>query len=134
MTKPANNTIQAFQALAVSDLDDVSDEAIRAELLEDGKDPDALAREIAEHLDGIAAQFMRDRVAASKAVKKATDVSTPKARPSLKKIKELVRRAFNVEPGLAAAFRDGSKQSDNDLVTLFDDLVVLGKINLEADD
>ena len=46
---------------------------------------------------------------------------------------ELALQAFAVEPQLATAFREGTRQSDADLETLYDDLVLMGKIP-DADD
>jgi hypothetical protein len=134
MTNTAKTAREAIQSLAVADLDEISDAELREEIVADGKDPDTLARDIAEHLDEIASHFMRDRVAATKAVRKATDVPASVARPSLTRIKELIQRAFDAEPNLAAAFRDGKKQTDNDVMTLFDDLVALGKIDPASND
>jgi hypothetical protein len=49
------------------------------------------------------------------------------------RIKELIAQAFEAEPQLATAFRQGTRQSDGDLETLYDDLVLMGKIS-DADD
>jgi hypothetical protein len=133
MTKTAK-TREAILNLVVADLSEISDAELRAEIVADGKDPDALAREIAEHLDEITSEFMRNRLATTKAVRRATAMATPTRRPSLARIRELVQRAFDAEPSLAAAFRGGKKQSDNDVMTLFDDLVALGKIPPTFDD
>jgi uncharacterized protein YcaQ len=133
MSNQARHAILAIQGLASADLAETSDQDIRAEIAQDGMDPDALACEIAEHLDSIAAQFMRNRVAATKAVKKASDIPAKSHKPTLEKIKLLIQRAFEREPGLAAAFREGTKQSENDLESLFDDLVALGKIQVDSD-
>jgi hypothetical protein len=43
-------------------------------------------------------------------------------------MKELIRAAFDREPQLAAAFRQGRRQTDQDIRSLYDDLVSLGKI------
>ena len=61
--------------------------------------------------------------------------ATPKTsrRPALNRIKERIAQASAVEPQLATAFREGTRQSDADLETLYDDLVLMGKIP-DADD
>lgn len=56
------------------------------------------------------------------------------SRPTLAQIKERIARAFAVEPQLATAFRDGTRQSDADLESLYDDLVLMGKISPGNDD
>ncbi|MCE9658256.1 MAG: hypothetical protein K8R60_06815 [Burkholderiales bacterium] len=133
MSNQARHALLAIQRLSSADLAGTSDEDIRAEIAQDGMDPDALACEIAEHLDSIAAEFMRNCVASTKALKKAADVPATSHRPTLEKIKLLIQLAFEREPGLAAAFREGTKQSENDLESLFDDLVALGKIQVDLD-
>jgi hypothetical protein len=49
-------------------------------------------------------------------------------RPTLDRIKERIAQAFAADSQLATAFREGSRQSDVDLETLYDDLVLMGKI------
>jgi hypothetical protein len=129
MSNESMKTLAAIQALTLRDLEEASDEQIRAEFVEDGQDPDLVAREVAESLDSVVAEFMRNRVAATKAVRKATESPIERIRPSIQKIKEIVQRAFEVEPSLATAYRKGTKQSDNDWISTFDDLVLLGKID-----
>jgi thioesterase domain-containing protein len=133
MSKDALNTLRAIQSLASADLSQTSDDEIRSEIAQSGKDPDALASEIADRLDNITAEFMRQQVAAAKATTKATSATASRIRPSIEKIKRLVQGAFAQEPKLAAAFREGTKQTDNDWITLFDDLVEMGKIGTDAD-
>jgi hypothetical protein len=133
MSKDAMNTLRAIQSLASADLSQTSDDEIRSEIAQSGKDPDALADEIANRLDSITAEFMRQQVAAAKATRKATSMTAPRIRPAIDKIKRLVHGAFAQEPKLAAAFREGTKQTDNDWITLFDDLVDMGKIGIDAD-
>jgi hypothetical protein len=129
MTTDARKTLSAIQALISKDLEETSGEEIRAEFVEDGLDPDRVAREMAEAIDAVVSEFQRSRVAATKAVKKATKAPVAASRPALERIKELVQSAFQREPNLATAFRNGSKQSENDWNSTYDDLVLLGKID-----
>jgi hypothetical protein len=46
----------------------------------------------------------------------------------------LVQRAFEAQPDLAMAFRDGKRQSDADWHTLYEDLIELGAIEPDGDD
>lgn len=133
MNTDARKTLSAIQALMAKDLDETSDEQIRAEMLEDAQDPDVLDREIAESLDAVVAEFLRNRVAAAKAMSKAVRTPIIERRPPLQRIKDLVQRTFEREPTLATAFRKGTKQSDNDWVSTYDDLVLLGKIDPDKD-
>lgn len=129
MNTDARKTLSAIQALISKDLEETSAEEIRAELVEDGHDPDLIAREMAETVDSVVSEFLRNRVAATKAVKKATQSPVVASRPALERIKELVQRTFQREPSLATAFRNGTRHSDNDWVSTYDDLVLLGKID-----
>lgn len=134
MNRDARKTLGAIQALMIKDLEETSDEELRSELVEDGHDVDALDREIAERLDSVVSEFLRNRVAATKAVRRATQPPSVSTRPALERIKEMVRRAFEREPSIATAFRNGTKQSDTDWISTYDDLVLLGKIETGKDD
>ncbi len=128
MTNASRRAIEAMQALAGQDLEQVDDERIRREFIEDGRDPDVEARLMAEKLDAVVAQFMRDRAAAAKALRAATAHPVPRPRPTLARMEALIQVAFDKEPQLAAAFRGGERQTDQDIRSLYDDLVSMGKI------
>ena len=127
MTKESKKALDALRALALADLDAASDEELRAELLEDGIDPDVLAASIAEDLDDLVATALREQAALAKFAKRAT-AGTRFPRPALAEIKRRIAQAFAAEPQLATAFREGTRQSDADLESLYDDLVLMGKI------
>lgn len=122
----------AIRRLALRDLDATSDEELRAEFAADGVDPDAAARAVAAELDAVAAAAMRQRAMAAKARVPAPS-KRPRVLPALARMKELIDSAFRSDANLAAAFRDGKRQSDADLQSLYDDLVELGKIDPETD-
>lgn len=133
MNNDSVKALDAIRRLALKDLDATSDEELRAEILADGGDPDAVARSMAMELDAAVAAAMRRRAAAAKS--RATAVpAVAKRRPAMARIKELIDNAFCVDPDLATAFREGTHQSEADLQSLYDDLVALGKIDPEADD
>lgn len=134
MNTHARKTLGAIQALIIKDLEETSDEELQAELVEDGQDPELVAREMAETVDSVISEFLRNRVAATKAVKKAVQSTAPLSKPVLTRIKELVQRAFEAEPSLATAYRKGTKQSDHDWESTYDDLVLLGKIDPKKHD
>ncbi len=128
MTSASRKAIEAMQALASQDLEQADDEQIRREFIEDGLDPAAEARRVAQKLDAVVAQFMRDRASAAKALRAATAHPGPRPRPTLARMKESIQAAFDKEPRLATAFRDGKRQTDLDIRSLYDDLVSMGKI------
>lgn len=133
MTNESQKTLAAVRALALKDLEAASDEDIRAELAAEGIDPDQLAASIAVSLDDVLAVSLRQQAAAAKAAMQVRAIPKTSRRPALDRIKERIAQAFAAEPQLATAFREGSRQSDADLETLYDDLVLMGKIP-DADD
>lgn len=133
MTNEYQKTLDAVRALALKDLDAASDEDILAEFAADGFDPDQLAAKIALSLDDVLATSLRQQAAAAKVTMLARTTPKKLLRPTLDRIKERIAQAFAAEPQLATAFREGSRQSDADLETLYDDLVLMGKIT-DADD
>ena len=128
MTNESQKTLVAVRALALKDLNATSDEDIRAELAAEGIDPDQLAASIAVSLDDVLASCLRQQAAAAKAAMQVRATPKTSRRPALNRIKERIAQAFAVEPQLATAFREGTRQSDADLETLYDDLVLMGKI------
>jgi hypothetical protein len=128
MTSASRRLIEAMQALAARDLDAAGDNTLSEEFIEDGLDPAVEALRVAERLDAVVAQFMRDRASTAKALRAATTHPSPRPRPTIARMKELIRAAFDREPQLAAAFREGKRQTDQDIRSLYDDLVSMGKI------
>lgn len=126
-------TLDAIRRLAMKDLDATSDEELRAEIVAEGNDPNVVARSLAIELDAIVAVAMRERAAAAKSRVVALPAA-PKRRPPLARMKELIESAFRIDANLATAFREGTRQSDADLQSLYDDLVELGKIDPEGND
>lgn len=133
MNNKSRETLKAVRALALKDLETTSDEEIRAEFASEGIDPDQLAANIAMSLDEALAARLRQQATAAKVIMQGRTASKRSLRLTLDQIKERIAQAFAVEPHLATAFREGSRQSDADLETLYDDLVLMGKIP-EADD
>ncbi len=133
MTNESQKTLAAVRALALKDLEATPDEDIRAELAAEGIDPDQLAASIAVSLDDVLASCLRQQAAAAKAAMQVRATPKTSRRPALNRIKERIAQAFAVEPQLATAFREGTRKSDADLETLYDDLVLMGKIP-DADD
>ena len=76
---------------------------------------------------------MRARLASVKAATKVSAASQPSNlfRPTIERLKQIVAEAFLREPKVAMAFRDGKKQTDEDLTTVYDDLVRMGIIKPE---
>ena len=125
--------IAFIRARALDDLANTSDEEIRNEYREAGQDMAAIAKQTRDKLRDALAAGMRAKLASAKAASKASTTSQPvsRIRPAMDRLKEIVAEAFLREPKVAMAFRDGKKQTDEDLATVYDDLVRMGVIKPE---
>lgn len=122
--------IGLIRARALEDLANTSDDEIRNEYREAGQDLSAVAKQTHAKLRDVVATSMRARLASAKAASKASAASqtTNLVRPTMERLKQLVAEAFQREPRIAMAFRDGKKQTEEDLATVYDDLVSMGII------
>jgi hypothetical protein len=66
-------------------------------------------------------------VSAKLAVERRTPIASLPKLP-IAQLKELVQRTFQSDPLLGMAFRGGKSQTDEDWVSLYEDLVALGAI------
>lgn len=135
-----NKTIQEIISLreaAIDDLMSLSNEELRAEAQQDGKDLDAIAAETKNTMREAAAATLRLRMNVHK-MKPATPgalQSRPTViRPSLERMKQLVERVFASNPSAGLAFRQGKKQTDADWQTLYDDYVAMGAIKPDGEE
>lgn len=122
--------IGLIRARALEDLANTSDDEIRNEYREAGQDLSVVAKQTHAKLRNVVAASMRARLASAKAASKASAAIQPvkPVRPAMGRLKQLVAEAFQREPNIAMAFRDGKKQTDEDLATVYDDLVSMGVI------
>jgi hypothetical protein len=122
-----------IRARALDDLANTSDEEIRNEYREAGQDMAAVAKQTLDTLRDVVAAGMRAKLASAKAATTASSASRPtnRVRPTMERLKEIVAETFMREPKVAMAFRDGKKQTDEDLATVYDDLVRMGIIKPE---
>lgn len=123
----------AVRALALADLNSASDDEIRAEILDDEIDPDQLAANIAATLDEVVAAQLREHGALAKSEMRSAATPKQVVLPTLERIKATIAAAFASDPQLATAYREGTKQAEIDLVSLYEDLVLLGKIPPDSD-
>lgn len=123
-----------IRARALDDLANTSDEEIRNEYREAGQDLAAVAKLTHDMLRDVVAASMREKLASAKAATKVSSVSRPSTwvRPTMDRLKEIVAEAFMREPKVAMAFRDGKQQTEEDLATVYDDLVRMGVIKPES--
>lgn len=130
MNQPkASAKLALLQDAALDDLLQMSDEELIREAVEDGEDPKALAaslrESVAQKLTAIRRQRLQD---AQRKLHSATAKPAVVSRPPLERIKEIVMSAFQADPTLRLAYRDGKTQSETDWQSLYDDLVAVGSI------
>jgi hypothetical protein len=133
-----NKTIEEIIALrdaAIDDLLSLSDEELRTEAKQDGRDVEAIALDTKRLMRESAASAVRLRMSTSRVKPSlaAAPWRTPIIRPSIERMKQLVERVFASNPSAGLAFRQGKKQSDSDWQTLYDDYVSMGAIEPEND-
>lgn len=111
-----------------------SDAQLRQEAAEDGEDVDALAAAMRTALRAAASNVLRQRLADAKQRMMSTAHPGKATRyPTLEALKRRIQSAFESQPELGLAFREGKKQSEADWQSLYDDLVELGAIVPEED-
>lgn len=124
-----------IRARALEDLANTSDEELRDELMKDGEDILSVSAEVRAKLGDVVALSMRNKLAMAKvtARKSALTTAPPQHRPPIERLKALIAEAFQREPKVALAFRDGKRQSEEDLGSVYDDLIRMGVIKSEKD-
>lgn len=122
--------LAALRDAALEDLMATSDAELRQEAVEDGEDLDGVALQIKETMRETAASTLRQHLAQAKGrlPQKISTRVTPLARPSLEQIKQIVQGVFKTDASLGLAFRNGTKQTDEDWLSLYDDLIAIGAI------
>lgn len=127
----AERELAALRNAALEELLQISD----AELLEDaaaeGLNVSEIAQGIRSCMRSASAGFMRQHLLSAKLVveKRTPRVALPQL--PIARLKELVQRAFQSDPQLGLAFRSGKTQTDEDWVSLYEDLVALGAIRTD---
>jgi aminopeptidase N len=124
----------ALRDLAMEDLMAQSDSQLRQEAAEDGENVDALATAVRTELRRAAASILRQRLNVAKERMKNTAHSVKSTKyPDFETLKRRIQSAFELQPDLGLAFREGKNQSEADWQSLYDDLVELGAIGPNED-
>lgn len=126
----SHQEIMALRQLALEDLMVHSDEQLRQEAMADGENADVLATALRAELREAAAHVLRQRLidAKQRMVNSAKRPVKPVAYPTFEILQRLIRSAFESQPELGLAFREGKEQSEADWQSLYDDLIELGAI------
>lgn len=129
----AAEKLQKLREAALDDLMSLSDDELRQEMLEDGENIQAVEQRMRAAVeDGLAtARRRRLEGARTKIRANTSNRILPASRPPAARLKELVMGALMGRPDLKLAFREGKKQTEEDLQSLYDDLIALGAIEPE---
>jgi hypothetical protein len=122
--------LAALRDAALEDLMATSDAELRQEAVEGGDDLDAIALQIKSAMRETAAATLRQNLVLAKArlPQKINTWAASLDRPSLEQIKQIVQSVFKADASLGLAFRNGTKQTDEDWLSLYDDLIAIGAI------
>lgn len=122
--------LAALRDAALDDLMATTDEQLRQEAIDEGKDLDAVALLVGAAMQEAASAALRHRMVLAKErmQSRSSTRSVPAVRPPMERIKQLVQDIFQADQSLRLAFREGKKQTDDDWLSLYDDLVTMGAI------
>lgn len=126
----SKSEIQRLRDAALADLEATSDEQLLLELKADGVNAEQQTCAIKAAMQASIAAALRTKlvVARSAALASAVKREKPTQRPSLEHLKEMVLGALRSNPNVGLAFRDGTRQTDADFISLYDDLIETGVI------
>lgn len=126
--------LAALRDAALEDLMATSDAELRQEAIEGGDDLDAMALQIKSAMRETAAATLRQNLALAKErlPQIINSRAAPLVRPSLEQIKQIVQSVFKADTSLGLAFRNGTKQTDEDWLSLYDDLIAVGAIKPDS--
>lgn len=129
-TTPSKSEFDLLREAAFDDLEGTSDAELVLELQEENVDGETLAREMKHAMHESVAAALRTRmaVARSAAQAKSEKGSAARIRPALEALKKIVQDTLRANPGVGLAFRNGTRQTDADYITLYDDLIDTGAI------
>lgn len=122
--------LAALRNAALEDLMATTDEQLQQDAIDEGADLDAVAVLVGAVMQGAASDALRHRMVLAK-VRMQSRLNTPDiptARPPMERIKQIVQEIFQADQSLGLAFREGKKQTDDDWLSLYDDLVAMGAI------
>ncbi|MBX3644250.1 MAG: hypothetical protein KF720_14425 [Rubrivivax sp.] len=128
--------IAALRQIALEDIARASETDLREQAREEALDFNGFAEQVRSSMREAAAGVLREQLAAkrSAAVVGKVTAASLRQRPTLDRIKAAIQEVFAREPDLKLAFRSGSKQSDGDWESLYDDLVSMGALKPDDGD
>lgn len=124
-----------FRESLLEDILAMPDEALLVEMRENGLNPTEVAQKLRMNALGLVAQERKRRFTQVRQnFEKASAGNQIKQRPTIEIMKQLVQELFAKKPEFSLAFRNGERQSDSDIESLWDNLVELGVISDDVQD
>jgi hypothetical protein len=120
-----------LKRIALEDLVNTPDSELLREAAEEGLDITDIAKTMRAAMQESAATELRQRLilAREKIQRSHFTQKGEFSRPSIGSIKTIVKELFQKNPKLGLAFRDGRTQTDEDWISLYDDLVKMGEVD-----
>ena len=116
----------ALRDAAVDDVMNMPDEELCALLQDSGENIEALASTMRSEMREAAARVVREQ--AKEPSNHSNSVMAPAPRPSIERIKQFISELGTKVPNLSLSYREGKVQTDEDLQSLYDDLVSTGAL------
>lgn len=129
--KNAVHKLSSIRDVVIQDLMAATDDELREEARQRGEDFSAIASKARGIVQNAVAEVQRQRLAKARQEMNSTRIQPLKAAapPPIEMIKDLIKALFQKDPSIQLAFRNGKVQTDEELMSLYNDLVVLGKID-----
>lgn len=123
----AERELAALRNAALEEILSLSDDDLLEDAAAEGLDVSKIAQGMRSCIRSASASFVRENlVSEAGVIDRRTRITLPQL--SIAQLKELVQRAFQSDPQLGLAFRSGKSQTDEDWMSLYEDLVALGAI------
>jgi len=127
----ARNVMAALREVACEDLLSMTSEDFLREAQESGVDVEAVASCVKSGMLEALAAARREKLSiARQHINNTADRKHPMiVHPPLDQIKSILQSLYASNRKVQLAFREGKRQTDTDLISLYDDLVRMGVIN-----
>lgn len=124
---------KAIEKNLAEDMDRLSDIDVLQDATDEGLNPRDIALSMRATALSLVAEAKRKRLLQTREKMQESDKSSRSGlpRPNIETIKDKLQELFSRRPELAVAFRQGTKQSDSDWQSLWDDLIEIGEIKKE---
>ena len=108
---------------------------LRKEAAEDGEDFDLIASRVRTTILDAAAKAKRQAlIDARRQIDSVVELRPPSPCPPISRIRQILAELTRSDPAFALSFRGGKTQSENDLISIYRNLLEIGKVQPPADE